>query len=505
MRLNILIGGKAGQGINKISSIVSKVFTTRGYYTFNYRDYPSLIRGGHNFNILCISDQPTESHDWELDGIVAMDDNTVELHKKELKKGGFIIPCDEFLEFGRNLNIALSGALMKILGVDKESLIQVIKEEMKNDESVQAAEKGFESEKKKLDLKNIKKELKVMTGSEAVAIGAVNSKIDLYFGYPMTPATTLMSELANKEFKENFLVFQPEDEIAAANAALGASFAGAKTMIGTSGGGFDLMTEALSLQGMTELPLVACLVTRPGPSTGVPTYTSQSDLNLALRAGHGEFPRVIIAPANPIEAIEKTNEAFYLSEKHGALAIVLSDKHLAESEYAFEYKIKKPLAVEVKRKVPGEGIVKVNSYEHNELGYATDSPLLIKKANDARLKRYDLLKKECNKFEMYKIHGKANSKNLIIGWGSTSGAIKDAIKDLDYKFLQVIYMKPLSDKIKDEIKKAKKVILIEANLTGQLGRLIREKTGISIPNRMLKYDGRPFTPNEIRKELSKIK
>jgi 2-oxoglutarate ferredoxin oxidoreductase subunit alpha len=357
-----------------------------------------------------------------------------------------------------------------------------------------------------------------MHGSKAVANGAINSGIDLYIAYPMTPATGVMHELASRQVENNLLVFQPENEIAVVNSALGSSFTGAKTMIGSSGGGYDLMTEGLSMQGMSEIPLVVYLASRPGPGTGVPTYSLQDDLEVALRGGHGEFPRIVIAPGDPIECNEKTNECFYLSEKFGALSILLSDKHLAESEFSFDRKPNKKIKIEIKRKIPGEGIVKKSSYEHDENWNTTESAKLTKKFADLRIQKYEQIKKECEKFQMIKLFGNPNAKNLVIGWGSTKTVILDALDEIDgsiktrkgnYKFLQVLYMKPLSNQIKKEIEKVQKVggkiILVEQNLTGQLGRLIREKTGIKIENRILKYDGRPFTSDELKEAIEEIK
>src|SRR3989344_5737324 len=428
-----------------------------------------------------------------------MDDKTIEKHKNELKKNGFIIDFKKFEDLGRNLNIALAGALIKVLGIDKNLVLEEVKKF--GEEAIKAAEKGYASEKEKFKLKKLNNKLTIMTGSQGIAQGAVNSGIDIYFGYPMTPATPVLHELGGMQEKNKFIVFLPENEISAVNAALGASFTGAKTMTGTSGGGFDLMTEALSLQGQSEIPLVVYLASRPGPGTGVPTYTMQDDLDLALRAGHGEFPRIVIAPGDPIECIEKTNEAFYLSQKFNALSIILSDKHLAEGEFSSDKKPNNILKVEVKRKVPGEGIVKANSYEHDEKGISTEESIIVKKEAEKRLKKYEEIKKEVKRFEMIKIYGNPNAKNLIIGWGSTKTVILDALDSIDnsiktgkgnYKFLQVLYLKPLSNQIAEEIKKANKIILVENNVTGQLGRLIREKTGISIKNRILKYDSRPF-------------
>jgi 2-oxoglutarate/2-oxoacid ferredoxin oxidoreductase subunit alpha len=508
MRLNILIGGKAGQGINKISGIVSQTIAAHGYFTFNYRDYPSIIRGGHNFNILSLSDKQISSHESKIDIIVALDEFTKKRHALELKKGGMMIDYKKFMHLGLNLNLALSGELTKLLGIEKKTLLKEISRNLKGKNylngALEAAGEGYESQKEKFHLRKLNNKLSIMSGSEAVAFGAINSNIDLYFAYPMTPSTNALHELAKRQLEHNFMTFQPEGEIAAINMAIGASFSGARVMVGTSGGGFDLMSEGLSLQGISEVPLTVYLASRVGPGTGIPTYNMQGDLDIALRSGHGEFPRVVISPGDPLETIEKVNEAMYLSEKFKCLSILLSDKHVAESEFSSNVKANKSLPVKVLRKVPGEGIVKASSYDMDDSGVTTEDAHFAKKNAEARIEKYKDIKSYCKKFEMIKIHGKTNSKNLIIGWGSTKGAIVDAINGLDYKFLQVLYMKPLSDQIKKEMLKAKKVILIESNLTGQLGRLIREKTGIKIERRILKYNGRPFRSDELRKELKRI-
>ena len=506
MRLNILIGGAAGQGINKVSEIVSNVLANYGYFTFNYRDYQSLIRGGHNFNVLSISDSQIESYETKIDIIVALDEKTLITHKQNLLKEGIILTGEEFKNEGRNLNVALAGTLLKILGVPLEDLNKEIKSQFKsNEEAIISAKKGYDSKKDEFSLERLNKKISIISGSEAIAIGARNSDLDLYIAYPMTPATGAINELAKLQTKNNLMVFQAENEIAAANMALGASFAGTKTMTGTSGGGFDLMSEALSFQGISEIPLTVYLASRPGPGTGVPTYTAQSDLDVALRAGHGEFPRIVIAPGNPIETIEKTSEALFLAEKFKTLSIILGDKHLAESEFSSTKQPNKTPQFNITRKIPGKSIVKSSSYEINKFGNSTESDTLTEKNANARIEKYEKIKTFVEKnYEMIKIHGKKDSTNLIIGWGSTSGAIKDAIKDLDAKFLQVLYMKPLSNKIKKELENADKIILVECNVTGQLGRLIREKTGIKIPNRLLKYNGRPFHSDELKKYLEKM-
>jgi 2-oxoglutarate ferredoxin oxidoreductase subunit alpha len=503
MRLNIIIGGQAGQGINKVSQIVSNVLSKYGYFTFNYRDYASLIRGGHNFNTLSISDEPIESHEAKVQILVALDERSIQTHKHALERKGKTIRGDKFKDLGRNLNVALAGALLKILGIPFKELEEEIKSQFKEPtEAIAAAKKGFDSQETDTKLKRLKHKPKILSGSQAIAVGARNSKINLYIAYPMTPATNAMHELAKDQVENNLLVFQAENEIAAASMAIGASFAGSKVMTGTSGGGFDLMGETLSLQGISEIPLTVYLAQRAGPGTGVPTYTAQADLDVALRSGHGEFPRIIVAPSNPTETIEKTSEALLIAEKFRTLSIILSDKHLAESEFSSTAKPNKTPKFEITRPIPGKQMVKNSSYESDKYGNSTESYTITENNVNLRMKKYDDIKKYIWKnFEMTKLHGKKKSKNLIIGWGSTSGAIKDSIKDLDAKFLQVLYCKPLSPQIKKEMQKASKVILVECNCTGQLGRLIREKTGIKIHNKLLKYNGRPFHSDELNQLL----
>jgi len=308
------------------------------------------------------------------------------------------------------------------------------------------------------------------------------------------------------------------------NAALGSSFAGAKTMVGTSGGGFALMSEALSLAGMSEIPLVVYLAQRNAPASGVPTYTAQGDLKFAVNVGHGEFPRIVVAPGDPEEAFHRTIEAFYLSQKYHLLSIIISDKHLAESYFSFD-RIRAP-RVQMEEDIledpssdyqsyrftengvsprifPGEGpVVRANSYEHDEYGYMIEEAEGTKKMNDKRWAKLPFLQKEINRLEPVKIYG--SGKNLIVGWGSTKGAILDSLKDLPgYRFMQISYISPFPiQSVIQELQKAKKVVLVENNVTGLLGQIIREQTGFEIKDKVLKYDARPFTPEDI---IQKIK
>lgn len=497
MRFNILFGGKAGQGPNILSEIVSQGLIKKGYYVFYSRDYQSLIRGGHNFNVISFSENPVYSNTRQADILVCLDENTEKIHKAELKKGGIILGGDSH-------NMFFAGALFKILDIDFKILEEELKKLNNLEENMKEAKMGYTGEKRILKFApgKIGKNPQLMNGNQGICSGAIDSGLDYYYAYPMTPATPVMMELAQlqMEKKNKHRVIELENEIAVMLAAEGSSIAGAKSMVGTSGGGFDLMTEGLSLAGIAEIPIVIYMSQRPGPATGLATYSGQGDLNLCLHSGHGEFSRVVIAPGDPIESTEATNQCFYLSQKFRIPAFILGDKHLAESKSIAE---ETPRIIEVKNSITKPE--RFNSYEHDENGTATEDAKLTKKNVERRLEKHKTIAKEAELFPMYKIHGNKNSKNLIIGWGSTKGAILDAINEgkIDAKFLQTIYMEPFSSKIGEIIKQAKNVMIVENNSTSQLSRLIAEKTGFMIDNknRILRYDGRPFLSDELAEEI----
>lgn len=538
MDKSILIGGAAGQGTAVTSHFIGKVFCQLGYYVFNYRDYPSLITGGHNFNILKISDRPVYSQkDNNFDIILALDQKTIDLHQKKLNKGGFIL--------GRGLDIShilkklnapkiiendvLIGCFFKHFGVGKEVLFETAKKVFgdKSDLIEKAVAEGYNLVETKEKLENNGNPRYFISGTEAMGSGAILAGLDIYMAYPMTPATPLLNFLAKRQVKDNILVLQLENEIGIVNAALGASFAGAKTMVGTSGGGFALMAEAFSLAGMAELPLVFYWGQRTGPSTGLPTYTGQGDLKFALNIGHGEFPRIVVAPGDPKETIIRTQEAFYFSDKYRLPVIILGDKHLAESNYAFDELLSSSLPNKKfildnppgnyksyqitkngvsPRAVPGQGpVVRAVSYEHDEFGLTTEDRETVVKMQDKRLRKLDYFKKEIDKLNPVSAFGRG--KNLIIGWGSTKGAILDSLPGLNgFKFLQISYLNPFpAEAVKKEIKKSKRVVLVENSATGSLADVIAEKTGLIIKEKVLRYDGRPFTSEFLIGKIKKQK
>lgn len=547
--INILIGGEAGDGIARSAEMLGKAFANLGQYVFNYRSYMSLIRGGHSFNIVTVADKPVHSHRETIDVLIAFDERTLNNHKGKVKENGYIIG-NASLEVEQNFipleidtmieelgikeimkNVVYLGALFKTIGMNLDPLLQVLKEVFDKvyEANKKAAEAGFERAKQSITYDVEERESNYfISGTEAMGIGAIESGLDVYIAYPMTPSTPLLHFLASKQFDYEFLTTQVENEIAVANAALGASFAGAMSMVGTSGGGFALMSAMMSHQGMSEIPLVAYLCQRPGPSVGLATRQAQGDLKFALSPGHGEFPKVVLTPGDPMETYQKTAEAFYLSQKYRTLSILLADKHLVESNYTYdtfeELNIQPTLNIEEDspkdyksyeltetgvspRVVPGQGpVVKANGDEHTVKGYTTEDPEITMDMNEKRFRKFDHLKKEVKKeFEMTKTFG--DGEILLLGWGSTKGAIIDAMQEFDnFRYLHLLYLSPFpSAKVREEIGDAEKVVLIENNVNGLLGDVIREKTGLTVDEKILKYDGRPLNKTWLVRKLEEVK
>ncbi|MEK6886146.1 MAG: 2-oxoacid:acceptor oxidoreductase family protein [Nanoarchaeota archaeon] len=502
MRFNIIIGGKAGQGPNIVTEVVSQGLVSAGYHAFYAREYESLIRGGHNYNTLTFSLIATRSNQSKIDILVCLDDNTEKVHKENLKKNAIVLKYKEPKE-----NMHYAGALYKILGLDFRILENQLRKLKNLDENLREARKGFNDETRSLGIEkpqNSNTGFKLINGNHGISEGAIKSGLQYYYSYPMTPATPVMMMLGDMMMEKDakHKVIELESEIAVVIATLGSSLMGARAMCGTSGGGFDLMTEGLSMAGQAEIPIVIYLSSRPGPSTGLATYSSQGDLDLALYSGHGEFNRVVIAPGDALESAELTNQGFYFSQKFRTPVILLGDKNLAESKSVVETE---PKIIEIINSITS--MEKFNSYEHNEAGIAIEDAETTAKNFDRRAKIGKEIAREAQKFEMYKIHGNKNSKNLIIGWGSTKGAILDAMHDgnIDAKFLQILYLEPFPEKILDELKKANKILIVENNATSQLSKLIATKTGFIIEdkNKILRYDGRAFFSDELAEEIKR--
>jgi 2-oxoglutarate ferredoxin oxidoreductase subunit alpha len=370
-------------------------------------------------------------------------------------------------------------------------------------------------------------------GSEAVGFGALAAGCMFYSAYPMTPSTGIMTYLGARAKEYGIIVEQAEDEIAAINMALGASFAGVRSMTGTSGGGFALMVEGVSLAAMTETPIVIALAQRPGPATGLPTKTEQGDLFFALYAGHGEFPRVIFAPGNPEQAIRLTAKAFHISQKYQIPVFVMTDQYLADTQWTLDsvaldnlpMKDYRTDAAEIDRLdayarhaftdsgvspfgIPGKTkhVVVTDSDEHNEAGHIIEDKGLRSKMVEKRL----FLKLENIRKEIAPpvFLGSAAPETVIISWGSTYGVVREAVESMGDKKIAMLHFSEIyplpglqSFDYVEVLKKAGRTICVENNATGQFARLLKAETGYSVTDRVLRYDGKPFLMEELLEEL----
>jgi 2-oxoglutarate/2-oxoacid ferredoxin oxidoreductase subunit alpha len=353
----------------------------------------------------------------------------------------------------------------------------------------------------------------------------VKGGLKTYIAYPMTPTSPILHYLAGIAKDHSLKVIHPESEISVILMALGASYCGEKVAVGTSGGGFCLMTEGLSFSAMAELPVVIVLGQRPGPSTGLPTYSSQTELFFALAAGQGEFARLIVAPGDAEEAHYLSQVALNIAWKYQIPSIVLTDKNLGEGTYSFDDKLLTDIREETPvlwdKKVPYKrylntesgvsplafvpekgGVIKINSYEHDESGLTTEDPDEAKKMQDKRLRKEKYLAEELARYETVKIHGNQNSDIAILCWGSNKGVCVEAAEKLNLKVVQPLYLSPFPAlQLEKAIKGVKKLIAVESNATAQLVKLMNMH-GLKRPDEtILKYDGRPFSVEELEEKL----
>ncbi|MBI3955693.1 2-oxoacid:acceptor oxidoreductase subunit alpha [Candidatus Gottesmanbacteria bacterium] len=558
------IGGEAGFGIMASGTMLAKAFARHGYFVFTLNEYPSLIRGGHNAVTVRIATEPFDSLDRSLHVLVALNKESVEVHKKELTEGTVLLydPNDypwkrEELPSGVMLiplpfreivqkhagdvimrNTVALGASIAIMGAPFEYLADVIRDQFVRkgeavvNHNIDIARAGYDAAGEsvvslsalKLDPVDQPTDYLLMNGSEAVGLGAVRAGLKFAAIYPMTPINALITFLADHAKSLGVVYKQPEDEIAGINMAIGASIAGVRSMVATSGGGFALMVEGLSLAGMIEVPLVIDMGMRVGPATGMPTWTEQGELGFLIHAGHGEFARIILTPADATQAYDLTIKAFNLAEQFHVPVFVLTDKYLNESQWCVEasllkgevhidrgkvipeargpsetgfkrYDLSSPDGVSA-RSFPGMkgGQYMANSYEHDETGLVSEDAAMRKAMVDRRLRKIDAIKKVIMPPAVY---GNAASETAIVTWGSTLGPVLEAVKD-SARIIHFPWLYPFpSEQTKTLLSGAGRIIDVEQNATGQLASLIREHTGIEVTEKVLKYDGRPFLPEEI--------
>lgn len=555
--MNILIGGAAGQGLVTVGQLLAKSLVRAGYFIAVTQNYQSRIRGGHNTFAIRTSLMEVIAPKERIDLLIAFNKETVDLHSEQLNPDSLVV-LDEDLDIRgdryiavpfksltkeRYFNIAALGVAGSLLGLDEKLILDILdhffgkKDASLTEENRKALNAAYKWTVDRAANDHLLKKIKVpinrlmMNGNEAIALGAMSSGVRFASFYPMTPSTSIMLNLAANSGKAGMIVEQAEDEIAAINMALGASFAGVPSMVSTSGGGFALMVEGVSLSAMTETPIVIVVAQRPGPATGLPTGTEQGDLDLVLYSGHGEFPRAIFCPGSVEDCFYLTRKAFEQAENYQGPVFILTDQFLADSYRAISpFKIEElpPITIAGEkvgyphyeryaptengispRLIPGmtKNLVIADSDEHDPQGHITEDPEIRINMVKKRLLKGEGLKKEVI---LPDLSGDGDPDILLVSWGSTKGAVMEVASIMRKKgmrsgvlhFSQVWPLVP--EHFMETLENAKDVVCVEGNATGQLAALIRKETGFLTNQKLLRYDGLPITPEYILRELERI-
>jgi 2-oxoglutarate ferredoxin oxidoreductase subunit alpha len=539
MEMNIVIGGEAGQGAFSVELELTGILSRLDTYFFATKHYMSRVRGGHNYHMIRIADHPVHAlRGGKWDMVVALDRETERLHRPNLREGGVTLSREMTEEIGAAAkevfgNIAASnsilvGIVLAVIGASPENVAK-------------AAESGKEAYLKAgfefaarwkatgaFPVSAMAGEHRKFDGNQALALGAILGGCQFMAGYPMTPATSILNYFSEAASGLPIHFEQAEDEIAAINMVLGASYAGVRSMAATSGGGFALMQEAVSLAGMTETPVVIAVSQRPGPATGLPTRTEQADLHFVLHAGHGEFPRIIFAPGSIGEMIALTRKSFALADRYQIPVFILTDQYFADSVQICEEEI----ALDVGRReyrefdrtyrryqlsedgvspltFPGlsEALVKADSDEHDEEGKITEDQGLRIRMVDKRRKKIALLKKEA---VLPSFYGDRDAASFILCWGSTKHIVKEAAERLAGEgiptavlhFGQVYPLTP--EMVAPYGLEKKRLVGVENNAGGQFARLMKSELGLAVDRSVLKYDGDCLTVEELYRMLKGV-
>lgn len=574
-QLSWKIGGQQGEGLESTDRIFSTALNRLGYYLYGYRHFSSRIKGGHTNNKIRISTKPIRSISDDLDILVAFDQETIDLNAHELKKGGvviadakfkpvlpegieaklFAVPFTEIAqELGTTLmkNMVATGASAAILNIPVEEIAKVVDEEFSRkgravvEKNIEAVSRGAQFIREELGDESLGFELApadgkkrlFMIGNDAIALGAIAAGCRFMPAYPITPASEIMEYLIKHLPKYGGTVIQTEDEIAAITMAIGASYAGVRSMTASAGPGLSLMVEGIGLAGMTETPVVIVDTQRGGPSTGLPTKQEQSDLNSVIYGTHGEIPKIVLFPSTVEECFYDTIEAFNLADQYQCPVIILTDLQLSLGKQTAEMldydrikidrgklvtKLDAPLeegqlykrykitedGVST-RTIPGteNGLFHVTGVEHDEEGRPSEGAVNRKQMMDKRLRKLANLQVT----DPIKVDAPHDSPDLlIIGMGSTGGTIDEARERMDAEgvktnhiTVRLIHPFP-TELLKPYFDKAKKVVVVENNATGQLADQIKLHLGNEEKiHRILKYDGNPFLPSEIHKSCKEL-
>jgi 2-oxoglutarate/2-oxoacid ferredoxin oxidoreductase subunit alpha len=559
--VSLVLCGAAGKGILTIIKVLTNLLKQEGYHVYATNEYMSRIRGGSNAAQIRVGSKRVQAVRDKMDILIPFDraaldhvraritqetivlgDKTELRAEPSMNKRMVDVPFAKITgELGNPIyaNTVAIGVILALFNVKLALLEGVIRKQLasKGEElikkNIEAGKQGYAIGKelaRSVQIK-VKKNPAVIqelfiNGTEACALGAIAGGCNFISAYPMSPSTGFLTFLAKHQKKFGILVEQAEDELCAANMVLGAWYAGARAVASTSGGGFALMSEAISLGGMIETPMVLYLAMRPGPATGLPTRTEQGDLELALYSGHGEFPRILLAPGTTEEAFYLTQKAFNLADYYQVPVFILVDQYFVDAHHNIpvldvsKTKIQHHIIKTTKdykrftltkngvspRGIPGhgEGLVCVDSDEHDEEGRITESMSVRNSMVEKRAAKLELMKEDTVAPNLL---GTKNYEYLVIGWGSTFPAIKEALEiihDKRISFLHFSQVYPFPRRIEHYFEKAKTTILIENNATAQFGKLIRRKMSYDVHHKILKYDGLAFTVEELVEKIKSV-
>ncbi|MBM3162361.1 MAG: 2-oxoacid:acceptor oxidoreductase subunit alpha [Chlorobi bacterium] len=556
--LSMVFEGAAGQGVQTITRLLLPALKRSGLEVFACTEFMSRIRGGSNSTEIRVASIPRRAYLKRIDLLFALSTRARENLGERIGSGTLVFAdpaeCPLFpegtciaapvrtlaLQAGSPVysNTVVAGMVFGLLGLPPEPLQESVgrafslKGEDIAESNRHAAMLGYDwggscPAGERLALPEVQPkeagELMIMDGISALGVGTVAAGCNFISSYPMSPSTGLLTWLARQAGDFGIVVDQAEDEIAAVNAGLGASYAGARAVVTTSGGGFDLMQEGLSLAGIMELPLVVHLGQRPGPATGMPTRTEQGDLGLVVHAGHGEFPRAVFAPGTHEELATLAGHAFGVAARFQMPAFILTDQFLLDAEttvdadalrrlypvdgvtetgdayrrYAFTPDGLSP------RGVPGfgSGVVRADSHEHTEEGLITERFELRHRMMEKRLGRLRTLREEA--LMPTAIGPVGDARTLLVGWGSNRGVIEEALELLGepaiagLHFPQVFPLNPAVATLIGD----RRVVVLENNATGQFADLLLPETGIRAARRILKATGEPFSVEEVLEAL----
>jgi len=558
MDVNIRVTGGAGQGVHTAGGLLSRLAVAAGHHFHATQDYMSRIRGGRNSYSVRIREIPVRAGRASADILLVLDPGHLPHFLPSVSPAGVVVcdlpaggagredrrvtaaPLKELaVAAGSPIlgNMVGTGIVACALGIPPETVERVLALEFKGDfldKNRKAARLGAEWAEGRLPGSYRLPEAAflprmILSGNEALALGAVAGGCTFAAGYPMTPGSSILLGLSVDGPPLGLVFEQAEDELAAMNMAIGASYAGARAMVATSGGGFALMTEALSLAGMLETPVVVALAMRPGPATGMPTRTGQEDLAFVLAAGHGEFPRLVLSPGSVEEAYALGHHAMEMSETYQVPCILLTDQYLADTvvdvdpgdfpvlpvhrrivrgddvprdangkylRYAITGNGVSPMAV------PGEpGITVVaDSDEHAQDGHLTEDHAVRIAMVEKRMRKGEALAMETLP---PLLSGPPGGEVVLVGFGSTKGVIAEAREILAGEGIAAaaVHLRQVepfpAQAISEILDRYRTALTVENNRTGQLARLIRAETMREVSGTVSRFDGLPFTPEDV--------